>query len=65
MGNILVFNYNVVINCTVCQQAQASLRNLLTTQIQLEEDINIKANTLKIEEVDCMALRESMHYYSY
>lgn len=49
---------------TLCE-AQASLRYLLKTQIQLEEDINIKINTLKIDEVDCMTLRQSMKYYAY
>jgi hypothetical protein len=34
-------------------------------QVQLEEEINIKANTLKIDEVDCMTLRESMAFHSY
>ncbi|XP_069673302.1 tektin-1 [Periplaneta americana] len=46
-------------------EAQASLRYLLKTQVQLEEDINIKANTLKIDEVDCMTLRESMNFHAY
>ncbi|KAI4488541.1 hypothetical protein M0802_011544 [Mischocyttarus mexicanus] len=49
---------------TLCE-AQASLRYLLKTQIQLEEDINIKTNTLKIDEVDCMTLRQSMSYHAY
>ena len=46
-------------------QAQASLRYLLKTQIQLEEDINVKTNTLKIDEVDCMTLRQGMDYHAY
>ncbi|XP_022914995.1 tektin-1 [Onthophagus taurus] len=46
-------------------EAQASLRYLLKIQIQLEEDINIKTNTLKIDEVDCMTLRQSMDYHAY
>ncbi|CAH0555798.1 unnamed protein product [Brassicogethes aeneus] len=46
-------------------EAQASLRYLLKTQIQLEEDINIKTNTLKIDEVDCMTLRQAMDYHAY
>lgn len=33
-------------------EATSSLRYLLQTQIQLEEDINVKMNTLKIDEVD-------------
>lgn len=45
--------------------ANSSLRYLLQTQIQLEEDINIKMNTLKIDEVDCMTLRAGMDYHSY
>ncbi|KAB0795165.1 hypothetical protein PPYR_12004 [Photinus pyralis] len=56
-------------NCFMLQQmlseAQASLRYLLKTQIQLEEDINVKTNTLKIDEVDCMTLRQSMDYHAY
>ncbi|XP_047998442.1 tektin-1 [Leguminivora glycinivorella] len=47
------------------QEATSSLRYLLQTQIQLEEDINIKMNTLKIDEVDCMTLRATMDYHSY
>ncbi|KOB65396.1 Calmodulin-binding protein trpl [Operophtera brumata] len=47
------------------QEASASLRFLLQTQIQLEEDINVKMNTLKIDEVDCMVLRDTMDYHSY
>lgn len=46
-------------------EASASLRYLLQTQIQLEEDINVKMNTLKIDEVDCMTLRQTMDYHAY
>lgn len=46
-------------------EATASLRYLLQTQIQLEEDINVKMNTLKIDEVDCMTLRETINYHVY
>uniref|UniRef100_A0A1B6IBP4 Tektin n=1 Tax=Homalodisca liturata TaxID=320908 RepID=A0A1B6IBP4_9HEMI len=46
-------------------EAQASLRYLLKTQVQLEEDINIKTNSLKIDEVDCMTLRLGMDYHAY
>ncbi|CAG9832654.1 unnamed protein product [Diabrotica balteata] len=56
-------------NCATLQQklaeSQASLRYLLKTQIQLEEDINIKTNSLKIDEVDCMSLRQGMDYHSF
>lgn len=46
-------------------EATAALRYLLQTQIQLEEDINVKMNTLKIDEVDCMTLRTTMDFHSY
>ncbi|XP_063831879.1 tektin-1 [Ostrinia nubilalis] len=46
-------------------EASSSLRYLLQTQIQLEEDINVKMNTLKIDEVDCMTLRDTMDYHAY
>lgn len=47
------------------QESNASLRYLLATQIQLEEDINVKMNTLKIDEVDCMTLRAGVDYHYY
>ncbi|KAK9301060.1 hypothetical protein QLX08_006404 [Tetragonisca angustula] len=50
---------------TTMFEAQASLRYLLKTQIQIEEDINVKTNTLKIDEVDCMTLRQSLDYHAY
>ncbi|PNF43146.1 hypothetical protein B7P43_G17203 [Cryptotermes secundus] len=56
---------NVSVLQEMLSEAQASLRYLLKTQIQLEEEINIKANTLKIDDVDCMTLRQSMAFYSY
>lgn len=43
----------------------ATLRCLMRTQIQMEEDINIKTNSIKIDEVDCMTLRESLDYNVY
>lgn len=46
-------------------EGNASLRYLLKTQIQLEEDINVKTNSIKIDEVDCMTLRQKMDYHSY
>lgn len=56
-------------NCASLQhmlcEAQASMRYLLKTQIQLEEDINVKTNTLKIDEVDCMTIRQGMEYHAY
>ncbi|XP_066247873.1 tektin-1-like [Euwallacea similis] len=56
-------------NCAMMQhmlaEAHASLRYLLKIQIQLEEDMNVKTNSLKIDEVDCMTLRESMDYHAF
>lgn len=46
-------------------ESTSSLRYLLQTQIQLEEDINVKMNTLKVDEVDCMTLRSTMDYHAY
>ncbi|XP_066146071.1 tektin-1 [Euwallacea fornicatus] len=46
-------------------ETHANLRYLLKIQIQLEEEMNIKTNSLKIDEVDCMTLRESMDYHAF
>lgn len=34
-------------------------------QVQLEEDINVKINTLKIDEVECMTMRQSLNFNYY
>lgn len=46
-------------------QAETSLRYLFKIQVQLEEDINVKTNTLQIDDVECMILRQSMDYYAH
>ncbi|KAK9503816.1 hypothetical protein O3M35_010294 [Rhynocoris fuscipes] len=50
---------------TLLSESNAALRYLLRTQIQLEEEINIKNNSIKIDEVDCMTIRSSIDYRSY
>lgn len=57
-NNVAILQQNLV-------ETYASLRYLLKTQIQLEEDINVKTNSIKIDEVDCMTLRQNMDYYYY
>uniref|UniRef100_A0A034W6I3 Tektin n=1 Tax=Bactrocera dorsalis TaxID=27457 RepID=A0A034W6I3_BACDO len=44
---------------------KASLRYLLHVQIMQEEEINIKANSIKIDEVDCMTIRQALKYQSF
>ncbi|XP_071445729.1 tektin-1-like [Hetaerina americana] len=46
-------------------ESHAALRYLLQTQVQLEEDINIKTNTIAIDESKCMAIRQSVHFKNY
>jgi len=41
------------------------MRYLLQTQIQQEEEINIKTNTLKIDEVDCVTIRQGIAFQSF
>lgn len=42
-------------------QAESSLKGLIRNQLDLEEDIDVKANTLFIDEVQCMGMRESIN----
>jgi len=44
---------------------KAMFRYLLSVQMTLAEEINIKANSIKIDEVDCMLLREQLHYQTF
>lgn len=41
--------------------AEVSLKGLVRNQLDLEEDIRIKSNTLFVDEVECMGMRKSMN----
>ncbi|KAL5015859.1 hypothetical protein ScPMuIL_005448 [Solemya velum] len=43
------------------KQAEDSLKGLIRNQLTLEEDIEVKANTLFIDEVECMGMRKSIN----
>ena len=47
------------------RDAQSSLKGLIRNQLDLEEDIGVKANTLFIDEVECMGMRKSMNIQNY
>ncbi|XP_046356026.2 tektin-1-like [Haliotis rufescens] len=47
------------------QHSQDSLKGLIRNQLSLEEDIQVKANTLFIDEVECMGMRKSINIQSY
>lgn len=55
----------IYIYALISFQSHASLRYMKKTQLQIEEDINIKTNSLKIDEVDCMTLRQKIDYHQY
>jgi len=42
-------------------QAKNALRNLLRNQLELEDAINVKMNTIGIDEAKVMVLRNSIH----
>ncbi|XP_078486230.1 tektin-1-like [Ciona intestinalis] len=46
-------------------QAEAELKGLIRNQLLLEEDIQVKSNSLYIDEVECMRIREaiSINYF--
>ncbi|KAK3084862.1 hypothetical protein FSP39_020366 [Pinctada imbricata] len=46
-------------------QTQDSLKGLIRNQLSLEEDIGIKANTLFIDEVECMGMRKSINIQNF
>ncbi|KAL4223750.1 Tektin 1 [Mactra antiquata] len=45
--------------------AEASLKGLIRNQLSLEEDIEIKSNTLFIDEVECMGMRKSINIQNF
>ena len=46
-------------------QSDASLKGLIRRQLDLEEDIDVKANTLFIDETQCMGMRKSINIQTY
>uniref|UniRef100_A0A182KDI9 Tektin-1 n=1 Tax=Anopheles christyi TaxID=43041 RepID=A0A182KDI9_9DIPT len=46
-------------------KSKATLRYLLNTQVMQEEEINLKTESLRIDEVDCITMRESFKFQSF
>lgn len=46
-------------------EAEASLKGLIRNQLSLEDDIEIKSNTLFIDEVECMGMRKSINIQNF
>lgn len=46
-------------------QSEASLKGLIRKQLDLEDDIAIKANTLMIDEAQCKRIRQSINIQVY
>lgn len=47
------------------RENKASQRYLYHIQVMQEEEINIKTNSIKIDEVDCLPLRQALKYQSF
>ena len=45
--------------------AEASLKGLIRNQLDLEEDIDVKSNTLFVDEVECMGMRKSINIQNF
>jgi len=46
-------------------EAQESLKGLIRNQLTLEEDIDVKSNTLFIDEVECVGMRKSINIQNF
>lgn len=47
------------------RENKASLRYMYHVQVMQEEEINIKTNSIKIDEVDCVPIRQALKYQSF
>ena len=47
------------------QQSVISLKALIRQKLDLEEDIDVKSNSLFIDETECMGMRKSINIQSY
>uniref|UniRef100_A0A8D8YTA0 Tektin n=1 Tax=Cacopsylla melanoneura TaxID=428564 RepID=A0A8D8YTA0_9HEMI len=50
---------------TLLSEAKSALRNLAKIQHELEENINVKSNSLKLDQVDCTVIRLGLKYNVY
>lgn len=46
-------------------ESEASLKGLIRRQLDLEEDIEVKSNSLFIDETQCMGMRKSINIQKY
>lgn len=46
-------------------QSKSTQRYLMQTQMAQEEEINVKMNSLKIDEVDCMTIRQGLNFSAF
>ncbi|XP_026564356.1 tektin-1 [Pseudonaja textilis] len=60
MNEVQEINHNIQRLMDTLAQAERELKGLNRQQLSLEEEIEVKANTLYIDEVLCMQMRESM-----
>uniref|UniRef100_A0A1B0G8N2 Tektin n=1 Tax=Glossina morsitans morsitans TaxID=37546 RepID=A0A1B0G8N2_GLOMM len=66
-----LYNELDALKASICKLQQkirenkASLRYLMHVQVMQEEEINIKNNSIKIDEVDCMTLRQCLKYQAF
>lgn len=60
---------NLTLSCKQLEQmitdSKTTLRYLLNTQMQQEREINVKMNSLKVDEVDCMSVRQGLEFKSF
>ncbi|XP_034276972.1 tektin-1 isoform X3 [Pantherophis guttatus] len=60
MNEVQEINHNIQRLMDTLAQAEIELKGLNRRQLSLEEEIEVKANTLYIDEVLCMQMRESI-----
>ncbi|XP_070591119.1 tektin-1 isoform X1 [Erythrolamprus reginae] len=60
MNEVQEINHNIQRLMDTLTQAEIELKGLNRRQLSLEEEIEVKANTLYIDEVLCMRMRESI-----
>uniref|UniRef100_A0A670YUL4 Tektin n=1 Tax=Pseudonaja textilis TaxID=8673 RepID=A0A670YUL4_PSETE len=62
MNEVQEINHNIQRLMDTLAQAERELKGLNRQQLSLEEEIEVKANTLYIDEVLCMQMRESIDH---
>lgn len=65
IGEVTEINTSIARLQATLAQAQSELKGLIRNQLNLQEDIDIKSQSLNVDDTQCMTLRRSINIKRY